>query len=246
MVFCFGYVLQNQKLCYICAVNLPNPKKLQIMKKLVLLAAVLVSASAASAQFTYGVKAGANLANISSSDKVAAMISGETGLKSEGKMLPSFHVGAFGEYKVSDLFSVAAEAVYSGQGAKADLSGSIESVAVKGDAKINFGYLNVPILAKFYVTEDLSLDLGPQFGFLMSSKVSTSTIVEGTTVKTEDKSKEGLNKTDISAALGLTYNFSNFFVQGRYNLGLNEFVKDNEGDDKFKNNVIQLGVGYRF
>ncbi|MDR2885357.1 MAG: PorT family protein [Rikenellaceae bacterium] len=218
------------------------------MKKLVTLATVLaMSVSVVSAQFTYGVKAGPNFANLTNADTFADFMA--AGLAEEGfdatfdaKMRTSFHIGAFGEYKVSDLFSVAAELLYSGQGAKAEFKGE----GFSGEIKQKFGYLNVPVLAKLYLTDDLSLDVGPQFGFLMSSKSAYEVTAGGQTTKGDEDSKEGLNKTDISAALGLTYNFGNIFVQGRYNLGLNEFVKDNEGDDKFKNNVIQLSVGYRF
>ncbi|RZJ55928.1 MAG: PorT family protein, partial [Flavobacterium sp.] len=31
-------------------------------------------------------------------------------------------------------------------------------------------YLNVPIMAKYYVIEKLSLEAGPQIGFLLSAK----------------------------------------------------------------------------
>ncbi len=190
------------------------------MKKILMAAAVLaVSVSAAFSQVSFGVKGGLNLANVS---------------KSEGDMKLGLHAGAFGEYQLNDFFGVAAELLYSNQG----MQSKEEGVKVK----MNMDYLNIPVLAKLYVAEGLSLDVGPQFGFLMSAKMKGEE--DGVSVSADIKDE--FNSTDVSAALGLTYNIGQFMIQARYNLGLTDVVKNNEGDDKLKNNVIQLGVGFRF
>lgn len=194
------------------------------MKKVILFAAVLaMSASAAMAQVSFGPKAGLNLANISNFD---------------GDMKPGFYAGAFAEYQISDFFGVAGELLYSGQGSK----DSYTDESGKYDVKQNLDYLNVPVLAKLYIAEGLSLDLGPQFGFLLSAKLKGEE--DGVDVSVDNK--DAYNGFDLSAGMGLTYNIGQFMIQGRYNLGLTDVMKNNEGDDKYKNNVIQFGVGYRF
>jgi opacity protein-like surface antigen len=191
------------------------------MKKILFLAAAaIMTANVASAQFTYGVKGGLNLANISNL---------------EMDMKPSIYVGAFGEYQISDFFGVAGELVYSRQGAAASAEG------VK--TKTRLSYLNVPVLAKLYIADGLSLDLGPQFGFLTGAKQWVE--AEGASGSVDIK--DTVNGFDLSVGMGLSYNITeNILVQGRYNLGLTDGFKNNESDDKFKNNVIQVGVGYRF
>ncbi len=181
-----------------------------MMKKMMIVVAlVAMSATAAFAQFSYGVKGGLNLSSVSNMDEEGVDV----------KMKPSFYLGAFAEYKVNDFFGVSPELVYSRQGVAAEYTDE---------------------LAKFYVLEGLSVDLGPQFGFLLNSK---QYVKVGGEDETEDL--EGVKGFDFSVGMGLTYNFDQFFVQGRYNLGLTDIWKDNEGD-KARNNVIQFGVGYRF
>lgn len=91
------------------------------------------------------------------------------------------------------------------------------------------GYISIPVLAKFYLTDDLSLELGPQASFLLS---------ERNEVDSNDS-----NTFDFAVAGGLSYKFGkHFFVQGRYGLGLTEAKRDAD----VKNSVIQASVGFMF
>jgi hypothetical protein len=42
--------------------------------------------------------------------------------------------------------------------------------------------------------------------------------------------------------MGISYEFSNFIIDARYNLGLTKVIKDGIGS---KNSVIMLTVGYK-
>ena len=205
------------------------------MKKIILVAlAAIVSTGAFAQKFEWGVKAGLNLAKITDSGD-------------EAKMRTGLAAGVFGEYVINDLFGIQAELLYSMQGlmfkeSEGDIT--IKDV-LKGD------YINLPILAKFYVLEGLSVDVGPQFGYMVSLKNTLSGIPaefededEGMVNGTTDLYKEdGVKKFDISVGMGLTYKLNfGLDVFARYNLGL---TKVSEGD-KSKNSVIQVGVGYRF
>lgn len=185
------------------------------MKKLFLTAAAIFAFGFANAQETkFGVKAGLNMADLGGDD--ADGIDSKIG----------FHVGGFAEIKLSDKFAVQPELVYSTQGGKVD------------GGKYNFDYLNIPIMAKFYATEQFSIEAGPQIGFLMSAKVKPDS---GDSIDVKDE----LKSTDFGANIGLGYNFTeNISANLRYNLGLSNIV-DADGAE-LKNNVFSLSVGYKF
>ena len=194
------------------------------MKKIIFLAAALVISAAAFSQTSFGLKSGLSLANLTNSE-------------GEAKFKPSIYAGGFMEFSLNYIISVSPELYYSRQGFHA------EEDDVKMNLRLN--YMNLPVLVKLYVADNLSLDLGPQVGFLLNSKVW---VKSGGVSATMDVPNEympvELNSVDVSFAMGLTYNLGNFFLQGRYNLGLTDIAKDDP--DHSKNSVIQFGVGYRF
>ena len=197
------------------------------MKKIITLAALLFVSTGAFAQLSYGVKAGMNLANISNAG---------------GSIKPGLFVGAVGEYSFNDFVGLQAELVYSRQGYydKSDIEGL-------GNMKVwaRYNYINIPVLAKLYLIDrSFSLELGPQFGFIAGAKNKVT--VAGSTDKT-DISKDSYNNFDFSFGLGVSYMFAfGPEISLRYNIGITDIAKNNTGDTKFKNNVIQIGVGYRF
>ena len=218
------------------------------MKKLIIATVVLVMfAATVSAQETsFGVKGGLNLANISNMDNFLGY---DGALKF--KFMPAFYAGAFIEHKFSDLFAISPEFVYSMQGSKANRSEGGASLEVK----VPVNYVNIPVLAKIYASEALSIDVGPQFGLLLSAKGKVKLTLPGEYsdegFDEEIDLKEECNTFDIGIGIGATYNIGKFLIQGRYNLGFTDIIKF-EGDSKpsdwkaLKNNVLQVGVGVRF
>lgn len=192
------------------------------MKKSFLIIAIIVFGltNLNAQEVKFGAKAGLNLASI-------------TGDETDGiESRTAFHVGAVAEISVSDKFSVQPELLYSAQGAKDSFEG------IDFDAKID--YLNLPIMAKYYVAEGFSLELGPQVGFLLSAKAEGG----GESIDFKDETK-GI---DFGANFGVGYKLESGLNFGaRYNLGLSN-INDGEDSDDFKNqnSVIQLSVGYFF
>lgn len=191
------------------------------MKKIILaVSAILLSTSAFAQNFEFGVKAGLNLATMTKSDGAA-------------KFRPGIHAGAFAEYVINDYVGVQAELLYSMQGTRVKEDGAT------GTLKLD--YIVLPILAKIYVIEGLSVDLGPQFGYMVSAKAKEKVDGESSTINVYDD--PSLKKFDVSVGMGLSYKLPyNLVVSARYNLGLTK-IYDGE---KTKNSVIQIGVGYRF
>ncbi len=101
----------------------------------------------------------------------------------------------------------------------------------------NTNYINIPVMFKYYVSPDFSIDFGPQLGINVYSKVS----VEGS-----DKAADLSNSTqtvDFGLGLGGTYNLtSNAFLQARYTMGMTDVFKNINS----KNGNIQIAFGYRF
>ena len=160
-----------------------------------------------------GVKGGPSFTNIG----------GET----DNKMKTGAHLGVYAEAMFMDQLHFQLEILLSGQG---------HAPAATGGAKLKLTYLNIPILAKFYPTENISVQAGPQFGFLMSAKSESSGI-------TYDM-KDSFKGFDLGFLLGAGYDFRlierNMNVGLRYIHGITNIAKDS-GQSRF-NRVLQLSL----
>src|SRR3970282_2250686 len=155
------------------------------MKKITLLLVTVFTFGFVNAQdkedMSFGVKAGLNISSLSNID--------EDGVNKDH--LIGFHVGFCGEFMISDKFAIQPELLYSSQGVKFDSEGE--------KAEIKLDYINIPIMAKYYVADAFSLELGPQIGFLVSSDLESG----GVSVDLKDETKS----IDVSLGFGASYNF---------------------------------------
>ena len=190
------------------------------MKKFFVLLAFCGSVFAANAQSEVGSitlqpKVGINLASMTDYD--------------DSKMKVGLVAGVEAAYQLSDALAVSAGLNYSMQGVKGD-----------GDAKTKTEYINIPILATYYVAPGLAIKAGVQPGFLMSCKTAIG--------DDEVDAKDFAEKFDLSIPVGVSYEISDFVIDARYNFGLTNIWKDDYkkllGDSK--NSVISLTVGYKF
>ena len=182
------------------------------MKKLIIITAFAVFGfNTSNAQdLSFGVKAGVNFATFTGDDSA------------EANGLTSFHVGGVLNIGITDKFSVQPELLYSGQGSDSRL----------GDFKLD--YINIPLLAKFMVVDGLSLEAGPQIGFLTSAKLKGGDI------------KDFVKGTDFSGVVGAGYLLdSGLNFAARYNFGFSNNAETDLNID-LKNAVFQLSVGYMF
>ena len=104
-------------------------------------------------------------------------------------------------------------------------------------------YLNFPILANYYVAPGLAIKAGVQPGFMLGAKQKAKLLEGGTWYDFDESGTDGMKKFDLSIPLGLSYEFDDFVIDARYNLGLTN-VND-LGSAKVKNSVIMLTVGYK-
>ncbi|MEO8236869.1 MAG: porin family protein [Flavobacterium sp.] len=145
-----------------------------------------------------------------------------------------FLVGGFAEIKLSEKFAIQPELLFATQGTKFEADGGGD------DLKYNLDYLNVPVMAKFYVVDKFSLEAGPQIGFLLSAKAKAG--------DEDENVKDSFKSIDFGVNFGAGYDFTENLSAGiRYNLGLANILDTEEGNDtKIKNSVFSLSVGYKF
>ncbi|WP_291141996.1 porin family protein [Flavobacterium sp. UBA7680] len=194
------------------------------MKRIILAAIAVMAFSFANAQETrFGVKGGLNLSTLG-------------GDASGVSSLVGFHVGGFAEIKIIDKLAIQPELLFSTQGAKEKFFGESYNT--------NLNYINVPVLAKYFITDQFTVEAGPQIGFLVSAKT------DGEDVKDLYKS------IDAGFNIGAGYNFTeNLSVNLRYYFGLANVVDINQDIEdwedyvdsyKVNNNVLSLSLGYKF
>ena len=142
-----------------------------------------------------------------------------------------FHAGGFIEKSISNRIGIQFELLYSMQG----------STYQKGstDYTDKMDYINVPLMAKIYVTKNrkLSIDAGPQIGYMISAKY-----IGGSEKKNAYKD-DRLQKFDASLGLGMSYT-----IKGKFDLvlrGTGGFIKIDKKQDH-RNIVGQFGIGYKF
>ena len=202
------------------------------MKKIMMIAAMMVATVAAKAQFEQG--------TFSLQPKAGFALSSVSGDGTNFK--PGFTAGLEGQYQINNWFGLSAGVLYQTAGYK------LKDI---DDAKVNAGYINIPVMAKFYVTKGLSLNAGVQLGFLASAKAKEP--------NHDSDVKDLCNKTDFSIPLSIAYEFTNGLTfEARYTGGLtNVFKKDvinavkeyegvNVRTEDNKNEVFMITVGYKF
>ena len=151
----------------------------------------------------------------------------------------NYQAGLFMEYRFTNKFSVAPEVVFAAQGGKYDTK--ILGVDFKETDHVN--YINVPVMLKYYVIPELSIDFGPQVGFNVYSKNTLEVKAGDEGGKKTTDMKDYTKSVDFGLGLGLTYNIAkDVFVQGRYTMGLTKVFDGPEG----KNGNAQIAIGYRF
>lgn len=191
--------------------------------------------------FNFGAKTGLNFASIGGDE--SEDWDGKTG----------FHVGLVAELMLADRLALQPEIIYSSQGAKGEGSDSFEGEEESYEVDLKLNYINFPLLAKYYIKEGLSLEAGPQVGFLLSADYDyTETYSfegETETFSGSEDIKDEMNSIDLAVAAGLGYKLDmGLFFNARYNLGVSNIYSSEDSNDDYSqnNNVIQFSVGYLF
>lgn len=164
------------------------------MKNLFFIAAIAVlSVSAIQAQVVrLGAKCGVNFSTFNDDDL------------GDVKSRTGFHIGGLVEVPISERFSLQPEILYSSQGAEYSDSGTELGVDYSYKITEKLDYIQVPIMAKFYVVEGFAIEAGPQVSFLVSSEGEYEGKLGDKNVSREDD-LDDISKIDLSLGGGVSY-----------------------------------------
>lgn len=192
------------------------------MKKVLLIAAMAVFSltSSQAQEFSFGVKAGVNIANLGGDSFGVGSLGSRAGL----------HIGGLAVIPLMENISLQPELLYSMKGSNWSWTSASD-----GSSELKLDYIDIPVLGKYHLpwVNGLSAEAGPVFGILMSAKSGNEDV------------KDAFKSFDAAFAIGATYKLDmGVFFSLRYNKGLLDVWDDN--DIKNQNNVFQLSAGYMF
>lgn len=181
------------------------------MKKSIGIAVVIVIASTLfvnAQEKKFGVLGGLNYANIR----------GDRAESINNSWRLAYHLGVFSNFSLSDKIALEPRVLFSSKGFNDEMDlGAFDNhsrIPVKYANRDS--YLSVPVLLKYKLVNNLSLDLGPEIAFLLYSKdVITKVDREGFYAKGDVlHERSGDFFVDYGAMAGLTFYFTNnAFVQ---------------------------------
>lgn len=205
------------------------------MKKIIAILFVAMATIVASAQnIQFGVRGGLNISK--ESDHILNVVNYGT-MELDTRFRPGLNIGGIVNVSTGKKFELEAGVSYSMLGYKDKI---FETNATDYFyVNVTSHYLTIPIAEKFYpFGNGFYIELGPQFGFLLSKKANMKDAGTYTPF-------EGNNKVfDFAVLGGLGYRFpNNIFVNARYVHSFTETCKSYEGG---KNRNIQISLGYLF
>jgi hypothetical protein len=206
----------------------------------ILLFLVLGSSTFYAQDFYYGPKIGINVNHLTFSGNDAKE------WQDNSKFMVSSHIGGFVEIVYSEFFSVQPELLYSIKGARF-------KDPAEDDYKSAYVLKNItlPIMFKYFVKEQVSLELGPQVSYLLSAKnievngiFSSNLGSEAAGIDVHDE----FNHLDIGIAAGVGYiTKTGFYLGARYEYGLLDISESTEmWDNTLKNGTIMVSAGFSF
>ena len=207
------------------------------MKKTLLITILFLGMMNLQAQETHF---GARLAGSFTTFKATGDGASQWNDNSEGKF--NFELGVVGEFMLADQFAIAPELNYAGSGDVA----SDSSNGIKQEVKLFTSYIQVPVMAKYYINDNFNLNFGPQIGFLMSADAEFYLTYNGETNSETKNLKDKFNATEFALNMGAGYKFENgLFFDFRYSIGMNKLLK-NDDPGNLKSSALKFGIGYYF
>lgn len=164
----------------------------------------------------------------------------------EQKYLAGFQVGLFKGFNISPSVQIQPEIFFIQKGSK--VTYTLDAVEVIGKTRIS--YFEIPLLLKFNIKPDTSVNPYLIAGPYVAFRTKATQTVEAGGVKESEDIKNDVKSTDfgIIGGLGLEFKLADMpkciLVEIRYELGLVDIAK--AADYKAKNSSIVFNVGVGF
>ena len=156
-----------------------------------------------------GVKGGVNFSNMYTEDV------------DDNNVLTSFNAGFYASIPLTSSIAIQPEFLYSRKGAELEY----DNAFVTGKAKFKLNYIEVPVLVKVNLTDNISIHAGPYFAYLIDAKVTNET--DGGNFDFEEEyNNDDFNKFDVGLSAGLGFDFNSIGIGARYNYGLSTVGKE--------------------
>jgi len=215
------YLVINIQLSIFRMINYLRVFTKQILAALALL--LTISLSAQSRHYAFGPIVGVNMASLTNT-------TGTTPLY-------GMTYGLFSDYRFSSLFGFEPEVDYSMQG------------AYKGNEFIKANYLNIPLIAKLFVTKYVDIQLGPQVAFCLNASGNAKD-ADGNSYQIQSISD--INPFDFDMVLGIGYELpKGIMIQARYFMGTTgvdkrgTLLNDQSVTKHNLNSVFQVTLGWK-
>ena len=158
-----------------------------------------------------GVKGGVNFSNMYTEDV------------DDNNVLTSFNAGFYATIPLTGSIAIQPEFLYSRKGAELEYDNAFAT----GKAKFKLNYIEVPVLIKINLTDNLNIHAGPYFAYLIDAKV-TNEDSDGTINFEEEYDNDDFNKFDVGLSAGLGFDFNSIGIGARYNYGLSTVGKERD------------------
>jgi hypothetical protein len=197
-------------------------KKLHMKTKLAIMVIALLTMQAASAQFRFGPKVGANLVKVD-------------GKSFKDEFRYGYHLGGFAEIVLTKdkKLSLQPEVLLNQYSTTLDSSfkSIYENVINSNQSRVKLNYLSFPILLNYKLLGPIYLQAGPAFSILMDQNKNFL-----------QNGGDAFTKGDFSMIGGAQIRLAKLYLSGRYVVGLAN-INDIDNKDKWKSQAIQLSVG---
>lgn len=202
------------------------------------------------AQITYGVQAGATIANwkgdaLQSLNDVVDLSNGFVTTKSK----TGISIGGYVNIPVTDKISFEPGLQYAQKGyiMQGDLKvDALKFLGVNASAKVEAHYIDIPLVLKAELAKGLSIYAGPQVSYLVKNNLHLNAGILGISLYNDRLDiTDNFNRVDMGLAGGIGYKFDNGFnIKAGYDYGLSKLDKN----DNFKayNRVAKISVGFSF
>ena len=192
-----------------------------MMKQLFTLLTIIVMSQVQAQGLDFGIKAGLNYANVSGIE--------------DFNQRQGISAGLFAGARLGDKLGFQIDALYSQQGAEVDQS--ISQVI----SEFNLDYISIPIVSKYYLTENVNIHAGPQLGILLNEETS---VFNQTISAVEANTADWLGTIGVGLDLPLGLR-----AEARYSFGLsrvNGSVSLPDFDDlsNSRTQMTTLSIGY--
>ncbi len=196
------------------------------MRRLILLTLCVLTSAITFGQTSFGVKAGLNVSNTK-------------GFDSEAKPIVAQHMGAYANITVGKRLFFRPELLHTVKGYKFPKWNTYE------EGRFVAHYLALPVLFGMRPTEDISILVGAEVGYLLNAKFHFA--------DSTSSNLRHFNKVDFALAMGAAYRFaSKLAVEFRYNHGFEDLLtvsySDQSGNYTRKvgaHRAFQLSLSYR-